>query len=69
MEHVFFVDNKLKSLKKDHLKELCDLLPKFHNKIDKQCAIFSDTLLIEEAKSIAKDEKLTLPTGFKFSCE
>ena len=67
MERVHVVDNELKSVKKDRLKELHDLLEKFHDKMERQGAILTDQLLIEEAKSISKENKLTLPTNFKFS--
>ena len=67
MEHVHFVDEKLKSVKKDRLRELHELLERFHDKMDRQGTIFTDELLLAEAKRISNEHKLTLPRNFKFS--
>ena len=67
LERIHFADDDLKTVKKDRLVELHNLLEEFHDKMEAKGAPMNDQLLIEEAKTIAAEHNLNLPSDFKFS--
>ena len=67
LERIHFADDDLKTVKKDRLVELHNLLEEFHDKMEAKGAPMTDQLLIEEAKTIAAEHNLNLPSDFKFS--
>ena len=69
LESIHFVDEKLKTVKKEILEALHALLAEFHNKIEAKSAPMNDQLLKEEEKIIAKEHNLNLPSKFKSSDE
>lgn len=69
LERIHCVDDDLKSVKKDRLKGLHQLLEEFHDKMKAKGATLTDQLIRDEARSIVKEHNLTLPADFKFSRE